>query len=107
MGFFFKSKRASANLKKTKHTYASELDPVAYLSETPTSPSKTSSTLFSESSSSGAKKSLLDDILDTFDDKKTTSTYSSDFKTKSSSDYDFFKSDSDRNTNTYTSKYSS
>jgi len=103
MGFFFKSKRTSTNLKKTKHTYASELDPVAYLSESPTSPSKSSSnTLFSESS---AKKSLLDDILDTFDDKKTSSAYSSDYKTRRTSDYDFFKSDSDKNT--FSSKYTS
>jgi len=103
MGFFFKSKRSSANVKKTKHTYASELDPVAYLSETPNSPKATSS-VYSESSGSGAKKSLLDDILDTFDDKKSSSTYTSSYKTKTTSDYDFLKSDSNRNTYTSTSK---
>ncbi|KAL6597973.1 hypothetical protein U3516DRAFT_787083 [Neocallimastix sp. 'constans'] len=103
MGFFFKSKRSSANINKTKHIYASEIDPVAYLSETPTSP-KPTSPLFSESSGTNTKKSLLDDILDTFDDKKTTSTYTSNYNTRGTTDYDFLKSDSNRNT--YTSKYS-
>jgi len=53
------------------------------------------------------QKSLLDDILDTFDDKKSSSTYTSSYKTRTTSDYDFLNSDSDRNNYSSTSKYDS
>jgi len=114
MGFFFKSKRSSVSAKKQSKPAYTDLDPAAYLSESPKSPttssSRPTSSLFSDNKRTSSSpstpttgKSLLDDILDSFDDKKTT-TFSS--TTRGTTDYDFFKTDSsDRNT--YPKKYAS
>jgi len=100
MGFFFKSKRTSNHIDLKKpasgKTYASELDPTALLSE---SPKTDNNLLFTENprsaTSTGTGRSLLDDILDTFEDKKTTTP---DYSYKKTSDYDFFKTDSSSRT---------
>ncbi|OUM61212.1 hypothetical protein PIROE2DRAFT_20978 [Piromyces sp. E2] len=122
MGFFFKSKRSSISAKKQTKPAYTDLDPAAYLSESPKSPTpspRPTSSLFSSNIKSSSNpstpttgKSLLDDILDSFDDKKTTTFSSS--TTRNNSDYDFFKTESnDRyptkfsSVDNYTSKYSS
>ena len=108
MGFFFKSKRSTNHsnqtAKKPAKIYASEIDPTSLLSE---SPKATSSSLFSEnprstsSSTIGNGKSLLDDILDTFEDK-SSSTIDNNYK--KANDYDFLKNES--NDQTPYSRYS-